>query len=99
MLDMELIPELDVIADEVSIFAAKLQGELILPGDADYDEARGVWNGMIDRYPQVVAQHPEERRVAGGVGFEVTTVHIELHQPYPSAVTEPHYCSRPRRAH
>jgi hypothetical protein len=56
MLDKELISELDLIADEVAIFAAKLQGKLVLPGDADYDEARAVWNGMIDRYPALIAR-------------------------------------------
>lgn len=56
MFDMELMPELNVITDEVATFAAKLQGELILPGDAAYDEARAVWNGMIDRYPAMIAR-------------------------------------------
>ena len=41
------------IVDEVQIqaFEHRLKGQLIRSGEADYDEARSVWNGMIDRYP------------------------------------------------
>lgn len=31
-------------------------GELIQPGDAQYDEARQVFNGSIDRYPRFIAR-------------------------------------------
>ncbi|MDQ4079019.1 MAG: hypothetical protein M3220_22600 [Chloroflexota bacterium] len=43
----------EVPLDEARLqaFAAQLRGESIRPGDATYDEARQVWNGMIDRYP------------------------------------------------
>ena len=34
----------------------ELRGELLLPGDAGYEEARKIWNGMIDRRPAIIAR-------------------------------------------
>ena len=33
-----------------------LRGELLLPSDTGYDEARSIWNGMIDRHPTLIAR-------------------------------------------
>jgi FAD binding domain-containing protein/berberine-like enzyme len=37
-------------------FKANLRGPLLRPGEAGYDEARKVWNGMIDRRPALIAR-------------------------------------------
>jgi len=47
----------------------KLQGELIRPGDPRYDEARRVWNGMIDRRPALIARCREVTDVVACVRF------------------------------
>src|SRR6202011_5324665 len=31
-------------------------GELVHPGETDYDDLRGVFNGMIDRRPALIAR-------------------------------------------
>jgi len=41
-----------VVAD----FRASLGGQLLWAGEAGYEEARKVWNGMIDRHPALIAR-------------------------------------------
>ncbi|NED98249.1 FAD-binding oxidoreductase [Phytoactinopolyspora alkaliphila] len=42
--------------DNLRAFGDQLRGDLIRPGDAEYDDARAVWNGMIDRLPAAIAR-------------------------------------------
>lgn len=50
-------------------FAAALQGQLILPDHPEYDEARRVHNGMIDKRPAMIARCVDVADVIAGVNF------------------------------
>ena len=43
-------------AAAVEAFGAGLLGQLVRPRDADYDTARRVYNGMIDKRPALIAR-------------------------------------------
>lgn len=57
------------IADGLISLRRDLTGDLILPGDREYDEARGVWNGMIDRQPHAVVRARSEADIAPTIRF------------------------------
>ncbi|RZS66362.1 FAD/FMN-containing dehydrogenase [Agromyces ramosus] len=48
---------------------AAIQGSVLGPGDPGYDEARAVWNGMIDRRPRYVVQCAEAADVVAAVRY------------------------------
>lgn len=48
---------------------ASLRGHVLRPDDADYDEARKVFNGMIDRRPGLIARCATSADVIAAVGF------------------------------
>jgi FAD/FMN-containing dehydrogenase len=49
--------------------AGSLEGELIAPGHAAYDEARRIWNGAIDRSPACIARCTGVADVVAAVRF------------------------------
>lgn len=46
------------VVDDHSLaaFVEQLYGDVIRPGDAEYDDARAVWNRLIDKYPALIVQ-------------------------------------------
>ena len=48
---------------------AGLRGELVQPGDETYDEARKIYNGMIDRRPRLIARCADAADVIVAVNF------------------------------
>ena len=57
--------------DETAVadFQASLRGELIQPGDVSYDEARAVYNAMIDKSPALIARCVDAADVITAVNF------------------------------
>lgn len=50
-------------------FVTHFDGEVIRPGDAAFDQARRVWNGMVDRQPALVARCHGVEDVVAAVNY------------------------------
>ena len=55
--------------DPAAQLESAMRGRLIRPGDADYDAARQVWNGMVDKRPQLIARCAGVADVIAAVNF------------------------------
>ncbi len=54
---------------QVRAFRGRFRGEVLTPDDDEYDETRRIWNGMIDRYPAIVARCRGTADVVDAVTF------------------------------
>lgn len=54
---------------DVSQLGGKISGKVILPWYAEYEEARKVWNGMIDKHPAAIARCSNEDDIAKAIKF------------------------------
>ena len=61
--------DVEVPDTDIEAFAGQLRGVLVRPADPDYDEARAVWNGLIDRRPGLVARCTGTADVMAAVNF------------------------------
>ncbi len=59
--------------DVVDAFRNSLKGQLIIGSDPEYDEARAIWNGMIDRRPAAIA------RCLGTVDVQTSLLFAQAH--------------------
>src|SRR5438046_5540047 len=55
--------------DSIAELKRNLRGRLIQPGDADYDDARKVYNAMIHKKPRLIARCVDVADVIRSVNF------------------------------
>ena len=54
---------------KIEEFASQLRGEIVMPSNANYNETRKVYNGMIDKYPALFAMCVDVADVMAAVKF------------------------------
>ncbi len=63
------ISQVDMAARPAKGLKARFSGEIILPYDETYEQARKVWNALIDRRPAVIARPRTAADVAEAVRY------------------------------
>ena len=63
------MPAPTTAAADVDVLRKDVSGDVVVPGDAAYDEARTLWNGAVDRRPAVVVRCSSVRDVSAAVTF------------------------------
>jgi FAD/FMN-containing dehydrogenase len=59
----------DMRSEVVAGFKATMRGPVLQPGDPGYDEARSIWNAMIDRRPALIARCAGSADVMAALAF------------------------------
>jgi FAD/FMN-containing dehydrogenase len=65
----QLAPAVTLDPEATQTFVDGLRGAAIRPGDEGYDEARALWNGLIDRRPALIVQSTGAADVVDAVNF------------------------------
>src|SRR5687768_10870201 len=68
-LDLPATTTATIDDEALDALRAGLSGTVLQPGDAGYDEARTIFNGMIDRRPGLIARCASTGDVAKAVRF------------------------------
>jgi FAD/FMN-containing dehydrogenase len=56
---------------DISGLREAMRGQVLVPGEPGYDEARMVWNGSVDRSPALIARCADAADVQQALGFAV----------------------------
>ncbi len=66
---MQQFREAKIDQAKIDEFKAHFRGDVLRSGDAGYDEARQIWNAMIDRKPALIARCASPEDVVQAVKF------------------------------
>jgi FAD/FMN-containing dehydrogenase len=56
-------------SSKIEKFGESIQGDIIQPGDSNYDESRKIWNAMIDKKPSLIVQVANADDVSAAIKF------------------------------
>jgi len=59
----------NVQAGKIEELKGGFKGQVLLPGDGEYENARKIWNGMIDKRPAIIARCTSTADVVRAVNF------------------------------
>ena len=61
--------DISLRGSSIEALAASLRGDVLLPGNPDYERTRRVWNGMFDKHPALIARCTGASDVRHAVDF------------------------------
>jgi FAD/FMN-containing dehydrogenase len=59
----------NVQAGKIEELKSRFKGRVLIPGDGEYENARKIWNGMIDKRPAIIARCTSTADVVRAVNF------------------------------
>lgn len=57
------------LKESVQDFKSNVSGRVLMPGEAEYDQSRAIWNGMFDRKPAIIVRCLNAKDVAQAILF------------------------------
>src|SRR5437899_281611 len=81
------------IEEVYSSLKGQFRGDLIRPGDDDYETARGIWNAMVARRPGLIARCAEvpdiQSAVSAASTIGVVTACVAVDIAWPASAVVP----------